>query len=459
LSRFAQRAAPRDISSRNFISNLGFGWGQGAIVIQRTDSLCGRTDLTPQQQKPNPVRDEGAHMTTDFAATKAMFHLPDAMTYLDGNSLGPLPITTAARVAQTVTAEWGQMLITGWNKAGWMAQPTRLGDRVGRLIGAEPGHVTLGDTLSVKVYQALASATEMRPHRRIILSDTGNFPSDLYMAEGLCRTLGQGYTLKTVAPDDVGDHINDAVAVLLLTEVDYRTGRRHDMHALTAKAHAMGALAIWDLAHSAGAFPVQVATGGADFAVGCTYKYLNSGPGGPAFIYVAPRHADAARPALSGWLGHADPFAFDLDYRPGSGIERMRVGTPPVLQMAALEAAMDIWDHVDLDDLRTASLSLSDRFIAGVEAACPDLILATPRDHDQRGSQVSFRHPQGYAIMQALIAQGVIGDFRAPDILRFGITPLYIGPDEIDHAVRVLTNIMTNRLWDRPEYQIRHAVT
>ncbi len=398
-------------------------------------------------------------MKTDFSATKRMFDLPDGLVYLDGNSLGPLPRTAAARVAQTVTREWGQMLITGWNKAGWMAQPTRLGDRIGRLIGAEEGHVTLGDTLSVKVYQALASALEMRPDRRVILSDTGNFPSDLYMAEGLCRTLGQGYTLKTVAPGDVADHIDDHVAILMLTEVDYRTGRRHDLPALTALAHAAGALTLWDLAHSAGAFPVQVATGCADFAVGCTYKYLNSGPGGPAFIYVAPRHADAARPALSGWLGHAAPFAFDIGYRPGSGIERMRVGTPPVLQMAALEAAMDIWDHVDLDDLRTASLTLSDRFIAGIETACPDLVLATPRPHAQRGSQVSFRHPDGYAIMQALIARGVIGDFRAPDILRFGITPLFIDSDDIDRAVAIMSQVMADRLWDHPDYKTRHAVT
>jgi kynureninase len=247
--------------------------------------------------------------------------------------------------------------------------------------------------------------------------------------------------------------------VTLITEVDYRTGRRHDMAAITARAHAMGALTIWDLAHSAGAFPVHLSECQADFAVGCTYKYLNSGPGGPAFIYVAPRHAQAARPALSGWLGHEAPFAFDLDYRPGHGIERMRVGTPPVLQMAALEAALDIWDHVDLDDLRMASLALQDRFIAGVLAQCPDLTLATPRDHALRGSQVSFRHPQGYAIMQALIAQGVIGDFRAPDILRFGVTPLYIGPDDIDRAVATLARTMRDAIWDRPEYKTRAKVT
>ena len=398
-------------------------------------------------------------MPTDFAATRALFDLPEGMIYLDGNSLGPLPRTAAARVARTVTEEWGQMLIGGWNKAGWMDLPSRLGDRIGRLIGAEPGTVVLGDTLSIKVYQALASALGMRPDRRVILSDTGNFPSDLYMADGLCRTLGQGYALRTVAPEAVLDAIDDHVAVVMLTEVDYRTGARHDMAAMTARAHATGALIVWDLAHSAGALPVHLAQDGADFAVGCTYKYLNSGPGGPAFIYVAPAHAETARPALSGWLGHEAPFAFDLDYRPGRGIERMRVGTPPILQLAALEASMDIWDTIDIEDVRAACLALGDRFIAGVEAACPALILATPRDHGARGSQVSFRHPQGYAIMQALIARGLIGDFRSPDILRFGLTPLFIGADDIDRAVAIITEVMTQGLWDRPEFHARAKVT
>jgi kynureninase len=245
----------------------------------------------------------------------------------------------------------------------------------------------------------------------------------------------------------------------MLTEVDYRTGRRHDMAALTALAHAHGALSIWDLAHSAGALPVDVAGGGADFAVGCTYKYINGGPGAPAFIYVAPRHAQTIAPALSGWLGHAAPFDFDPAYRPGPGIERMRVGTPPVIALAALDAALDIWDTVDMAALRTASLALTDRFIAGALAACPMLTLATPRDHARRGSQVSFRFEHGYAAMQALIARGVIGDFRAPDIMRFGITPLFIDAGDIDRAVAILHTVMAERLWDRPDYRTRAAVT
>ncbi len=393
---------------------------------------------------------------TDFSVTRAMFHLPDGIIYLDGNSLGPLPVAAGARIAAMVQDEWGQLLIAGWNKAGWMDQPSRLGNRICKLIGAEPGSVVLGDTLSIKIYQALASALEMNPAKRVILSDSGNFPSDLYMADGLVRTLGQGYVLKTVAPTEVMAAIDDGVAVLMLTEVDYRTGRRHDMAALTAKAREVGAITLWDLAHSAGALPVDLAGCGVDFAAGCTYKYLNSGPGGPAFIYVAPRHAARVRPALSGWLGHAAPFAFDLSYRPGLGIERMRVGTPPVIQMAALEAALDVWDSATIEDVREKSIDLTEAFIAGVEAVCgpgSGLALASPRDPAQRGSQVSFRHPEGFAIMQALIARGVIGDFRAPDILRFGFTPLYIGRADVDAAVAILAEVMEKALWKRPEYQ------
>jgi kynureninase len=418
-----------------------------AICLKRTQI---EGSLPEKKERP---------MTTDFAATRALFHLPEGVIYLDGNSLGPLPRAACARVERTITQEWGDLLIRGWNSAGWMDMPARLGDRIARLIGAEAGSVVLGDTLSIKVYQALASALELNPGRKVILSDTGNFPSDLYMADGLCRTLGGDYRLVTVPPEDVAEAITDDVAVLMLTEIDYRTGRKHDMAALTAKAHAVGVLTVWDLAHSAGALPVDLSGAGADFAVGCTYKYLNSGPGGPAFIYVAPRHAEKARPALSGWLGHEAPFAFDLAYRPGAGIERMRVGTPPVLQLAALEASMDIWDQVDMADVRARSLALSEAFITGVEARCPTLSLASPRDGAVRGSQVSFRHPEGYAIMQALIARGVIGDFRAPDILRFGFTPLYTTFDDVEGAVAILAEIMATDAWDRPEFKTRARVT
>ncbi len=388
-----------------------------------------------------------------------MFDLPDGVIYLDGNSLGPLPRAAAGRVADTISKEWGQQLIRGWNDAGWMEMPRRIGDRIARLIGAEPGSVVLGDTLSIKVYQALASALELNPGRKVILSDTGNFPTDLYMADGLVRSLDRGHELRLTAPDDIEAALTDEIAVLMLTEVDYRTGRLHDMARLTEIARPKGIITVWDLAHSAGALPVDLGGCDVDFAVGCTYKYLNSGPGGPAFIYVSPRHADRVRPALSGWLGHEAPFAFDLDYRAGSGIDRMRVGTPPVLQMASLAAAMDVWDDVSMRDVRARSVELCEMFITGVEARCPGLTLASPRDSARRGSQVSFRHPHGYAIMQALIHEGVIGDFRAPDIMRFGITPLYINETDISRAVDILADVLTSGRWDRPQFHKRAAVT
>ncbi|MBY6262499.1 kynureninase [Azospirillum sp. 412522] len=396
---------------------------------------------------------------TDFQRTRALFRIPEGVIYLDGNSLGPLPVAAEERVARTLAEEWGGQLIRGWNSAGWMVQPRKLGDRIARLIGAPAGSVVVGDTLSIKVYQALAAALAMRPDRRVILSDSGNFPTDLYMAEGLIETLGRGHVLKVVAPEEVEAAIGDDVAVLMLTQVDYRTGRLHDMAALTAKAHAAGVVTVWDLAHSAGALPVDLAGAGADFAVGCTYKYLNGGPGAPAFIHVAPQHAETARPALSGWMGHEAPFAFDPSYRPGAGVERMRVGTPPVIALAALDAALDVWDEVDMADVRRASVALCDLFIELVEAQCPMLELASPREGGRRGSQVSFRHGQGYAIMQALIDRGVIGDFRAPDVLRFGFTPLYIGEAEVRGAVAVLRQVMEDGLWDRPEYHRKAIVT
>lgn len=396
---------------------------------------------------------------TDFAATKARFHLPEGVVYLDGNSLGMLPKGAVERATRVINEEWGNLLIRAWNLAGWMDQPRRVGDRIGRLIGAAPGTVVMGDTLSIKVYQALASALEMRPERTIVLSDTGNFPSDLYIADGLLRSLGKDYALKTVEPEAVADAIDGTIAVLMLTQVDYRTGRIHDMARLTAKAQAAGALVIWDLAHSAGAMPVDIAACKADFAVGCTYKYLNGGPGAPAFVYIRPDHIDTARPALSGWLGHEAPFAFDTDYRPAPSIERMRVGTPPVVQMSILETALDVWDDVDMGELRARSIVLSETFIREVEAKCPGLKLASPRDPALRGSQVTFQFEHGYAAMQALIARGVIGDFRAPDNMRFGFTPLYIDEGDVKRAVDILAAILRDRTWDQPQYRKREKVT
>lgn len=398
-------------------------------------------------------------MSDIFAQTKAKFHLPKGVIYLDGNSLGPLPKAAMGVVERTIQDEWGEMLITGWNKAGWINKPSDIGDRIGKLIGAPAGSVVMGDTLSIKVYQALASALELNPTRKVVLSDNGNFPSDLYIADGLLKSLGDEYELRVVAPQEVEQALTDDVAVMMITEVDYRTGRKHDMADLTKKAHAKGILTIWDLAHSAGAVPVDLAGCGADFAVGCTYKYLNGGPGAPAFIYVADKHKDAARPALSGWMGHEAPFAFDLDYRAAAGIERMRVGTPPVIALSVLEASMDIWDMVDLEAVRARSIELCDLFIDEVERLCPQLQLGSPREGKRRGSQVSFHFENGYAAMQALIANGVIGDFRAPDIMRFGFTPLYVDHDDVRGAAAILGTIINERIWDDPKYQKRSKVT
>lgn len=390
---------------------------------------------------------------------KEAFDLPEGVIYLDGNSLGPLPKKALGNLGAVVEDEWGKMLIKGWNSAGWMEQPSRVGDTLGRLIGAPQGSVVIGDTLSIKVYQAVAAALKLNPDRRVILSETGNFPTDLYMVEGLINTLDQGFTLRTVDGASVLDAIDESVAVVLLTEVDYRTGRKHDMNAVTARAHENGAVMVWDLAHSAGAFPVDLSASGAEMAVGCTYKYLNAGPGAPAFIYVRPDLADRIAPALAGWLGHRAPFDFIDRYEPGSGIERMRVGTPPVLQMSVLETALELWDDVDMQEVREASVALQEQFIAGVEARVPELRLASPLDPSARGSQVSFHFEYGYAAMQALIYHDVIGDFRAPDIMRFGFTPLYLDRDDVDIAIERLTRVMAERLWDDPKFKVRNRVT
>ncbi|MDX1782501.1 MAG: kynureninase [Thalassovita sp.] len=390
---------------------------------------------------------------------KELFDLPDGVIYLDGNSLGPLPKGAADRVAEVLRDEWGGELIKAWNTADWMSLPKKVGDRIAGLIGAPEGSVATGDTLSIKVYQALAAALKMRPDRRVILSDNGNFPTDLYMAQGLIGTIDKGYELRTPAPEDVADAITEDVAVVMLTQVDYRSGRMHDMEAITRKAHEMGAVMIWDLAHSAGAVPVDMAGSKAEFAVGCTYKYLNGGPGAPAFIYVRPDLATEVQPALAGWLGHDAPFAMELGYRPAMSTERMRVGTPPIVQLSILDHALNVWDGVDMDDLRKASVALSERFIKEVEARCPQLSLASPRDADRRGSQVSFAFEHGYAAMQACIDRGVIGDFRAPDIMRFGFTPLYLEEADVVRAAEIIEQVIVEELWRDPKYQTVSKVT
>ncbi|WP_421850430.1 kynureninase [Oricola sp.] len=390
---------------------------------------------------------------------KGLFDIPDGVIYLDGNSLGPLPKGAAERALNVIGEEWGGELIRAWNTADWMTLPKRVGDRIAGLIGAPEDSVATGDTLSIKVYQALAAALEMRPDRKVILSDSGNFPTDLYMAQGLIRTIGKDHELRTPAPEDVASAICEDVAVVMLTHVDYRSGRMHDMGHITRLAHEAGAVMIWDLAHSAGAVPVEIAACRAEFAVGCTYKYLNGGPGAPAFIYARPDIVERIEPALAGWLGHAAPFAMEPDYRPAMSTERLRVGTPPIIQLSVLDAALDAWDGVAMVDVRAASIGLCDTFISEVELRCPQLTLASPRDSGLRGSQVSFAFEHGYAAMQALIDRGVIGDFRAPDIMRFGFTPLYIGDDDVRTAAAIIAEVIGGELWRDEKYQVVSAVT
>ncbi len=394
-----------------------------------------------------------------FARTRAQFELPEGILYLDGNSLGAMPKAARERVRRELDENWGRELIRAWNSAGWIDMPARIGDRIGRLIGAPAGSVVAGDSTSINLYKALMAALRLASGRKSILSDSGNFPTDLYIAEGAIATLDRGHRLKIAAPEAVEAELDESVAVLMLTEVDYRTGRLHDMAALTAKAKSLGVVTIWDLAHSAGALPVELTACGADFAIGCGYKYLNGGPGAPAFIYVRPDLQDEVAPTLSGWMGHAAPFEFELGYRPAARIDRLRAGTPPVLSMAALEAALEVWEGVDLNALRARSIELSEAFVAKVEDLAPELEFASPRDPRKRGSQVSFRFVEGYAAMQALIAGGVIGDFRAPDIMRFGFTPLYLGLRDVEEAANRLGAIIRGRLWDRPEFHARNKVT
>ncbi|MBX3062955.1 MAG: kynureninase [Anaerolineae bacterium] len=396
-----------------------------------------------------------------LAGQRSQFSLPDGVIYLDGNSLGALPITTSARLKQVIEGEWGKELIRSWNTSGWYEMPRRIGAKIAHLIGAQAGEVIVADSTSVNLFKVLAAATQLRPERRLILSTSDNFPTDLYMAQGLIQLLGRGQELRLCNDTEVLDNINADTAVVMLTHVNYRTGRMLDMRAISAKAHEVGALIIWDLAHSAGALPVDLTGAKADFAVGCGYKYLNGGPGAPAFLFVAERHQANFSQPLSGWMGHNAPFAFDSNYTPAEGITRYLVGTQPVLSMTALECGVDTLLHVDMEQLRRKSLQLTDLFIRLIEEYCAGqgLTLVTPQEHDQRGSQVSFQHEHGYALMQALIARGVIGDFRAPDIVRFGVTPLYLRYADIWNAVQIMADILSTRDWDRPEFKQRAAVT
>jgi kynureninase len=396
-----------------------------------------------------------------LAPLREEFLLPDGALYLDGNSLGALPKATPDRVAELIEQEWGRDLITSWNKHGWIDLPRRVGDKLARLVGAGPGEVVVTDSTSVNLFKLLAAALPLVPGRHAILSERDNFPTDLYIAEGLAALLGQGHTLRLVESDALAGAIDDDTALVMLTHVNYRTGAMHDMAALSEAAHRAGALILWDLAHSAGAVPVDLTAAGADFAVGCGYKYLNGGPGAPSFLWVAPRHQERCRQPLSGWFGHAEPFAFEPSYRPAPGVGRFLSGTPPVLSLAALEAGIDVMLEADPAALREKSLSLTRCFIEAVEQECAGLglDLITPREAARRGSQVSCRHAAGYPVMQALIQRGVIGDFRAPDILRFGFAPLYTRFTDAWDAAAALADVLRTRAWDKPEFHRRAAVT
>jgi len=385
------------------------------------------------------------------------FSLPEDTIYLDGNSLGALPRATPARIAEVVAREWGESLIRSWNDSDWITLPQRVGGKIAGLIGAAPDEVVACDSTSVNLYKALAAALVLRPGRKVILSEPGNFPTDLYVVEGLER-LGLA-ELRLAEPGQIIGAIDANVAAVMLTHVHYKSGRVHDMAALTAAAQAQGALAVWDLSHSAGALEIDLTACNADLAVGCGYKYLNGGPGAPGFIYAAARHHAGLINPLSGWMGHAAPFAFADAYAPAPGMARMLSGTPPVLGLAALEVGTDLVTAAGMAALTAKSRALTQFFIAAMAEQTPALELASPADPCARGSQVSFRHPHAYAICQAAIAAGVIGDFRDPDILRFGFAPLYIGFADAWNAARIVGGIVASGAWDREQFRTRNAVT
>ena len=401
-----------------------------------------------------------------LAPLRQQFALPQGVIYLDGNSLGARPVAALARAQQVIEQEWGDGLIRSWNSAGWRALSERLGDQLAGLIGAGKGEVVVTDTTSINLFKVLSAALQVQnlraPGRRVIVTESSNFPTDLYIAEGLAEMLQQGYSLRLVdSPEELPQAIDQDTAVVMLTHVNYKTGHMHDMQATTALIHECGALAIWDLAHSAGAVPVDLKQAGADYAIGCTYKYLNGGPGSQAFAWFAPALVDLVKQPLCGWFGHARQFDMESHYQPSSGIARYLCGTQPITSLAMVECGLDIFAQTDMASLRRKSLALTDLFIELVEQRCGahGLTLITPREHARRGSHVSFEHPQGYAVIQALIARGVIGDYREPRIMRFGFTPLYTSFTEVWDAVQILGEILDQKTWDQAQFQVRNSVT
>lgn len=401
-----------------------------------------------------------------LAPLRDQFALPAGVIYLDGNSLGARPVAALARAQAVIVEEWGNGLIRSWNSAGWADLSQRLGNRLAPLIGARDGEVVITDTTSINLFKVLSAALtvqrERAPSRKVIVSEASNFPTDLYIAEGLTELLQQGYSLRLVnSPDELPQAIDQDTAVVMLTHVNYKTGYMYDMQAQTALSHECGALAIWDLAHSAGAVPIDLHQAAADYAIGCTYKYLNGGPGSQAFVWVNPALVDVVTQPLSGWFGHTRQFAMESRYAPSQGIARYLCGTQPITSLAMVECGLDIFAQTDMASLRAKSLALTDLFIELVESRCAahDLTLITPREHARRGSHVSFEHPEGYAVIQALIARGVIGDYREPRIMRFGFTPLYTSFAEVWDAVEILGEILDQKTWDQPQFKVRHSVT
>jgi len=404
--------------------------------------------------------DEAARLdaTDSLAFARERFRLPDGVIYLDGNSLGALPAATSLALRRTVEQQWGKDLIASWNKHDWINWPTTIAEKLAPIIGAQPSELLIADSTSVCLFKLLAAAAKARPERRTIITQRGNFPTDTYVAEGVADLLG--IDLKAVPADKVRKALNRDTAVLTLTHVDYRSASVHDMRAINDAAHAAGALTVWDLSHTAGAIEVDLNGAGCDLAVGCGYKYLNGGPGAPAFIFIAEGLQDKLRSPLQGWMGHAEPFAFDDSYRPAQGIERFLTGTPSILALAALYVGLSTFDGVSMRDLQDKSRKLSQLFIEQVEARCGSSVrLASPREPESRASHVVFAHENGYAVMQALIARGVIGDFRAPDLMRFGFAPLYNSFAEMVRAAEILGEIIETREWDQPRFHERAKVT
>ncbi len=395
-----------------------------------------------------------------LAPFRGRFALPPGVVYLDGNSLGPLPRATPGRIAEVVAREWGEGLIRSWNDAGWIDLAARVADGIARLVGAAPGSVAVADSTSVNLFKLLGAALTLRPGRSVIVSERNNFPTDLYVAQGMAAFLGGQHTVRLVEPGAATDATGDDTAVVMLSHVNYRTGAMHDLAGITRAAQARGALVLWDLAHSAGAVPVDLAAADADLAVGCGYKFLNGGPGAPAFLYVAPRLHTALRLPITGWLGHATPFAFEAEYRPAPGLAQAVVGTPPILSLAALEVGVGLALEAPLSQVREKSLRQVALLAALIEQAAPGAFRrTTPDDPARHGSQLCLSHPDACAIMQALIDRGVIGDFRAPDVLRFGITPLTLSYAELWDAAAALGAITAEGAWRDPRHAVRKAVT